>query len=148
MVTLAGTGGGGLDTTAPTISIQAPTGGTTYATGNASETFSGIASDETNLVSVTWTNPAVAGAGGSGTASGTTSWNATIGLVVGINTLTFTAHDAAGNVTSDIVTVTYTPPPPGSPSGGGGGGGGGGGCGLSGLELLPLLLLRRFRRHD
>ena len=42
------------------------------------------------------------------------------------------------------------PPPPvtgGAPAGGGGGGGGGG-CGLSGLELLPLLLLRRFRRHD
>jgi hypothetical protein len=40
------------------------------------------------------------------------------------------------------------PPPPPPVVGGGstGGGGGGGGCGLTGLELLPLLLLRRRRR--
>lgn len=47
---------------------------------------------------------------------------------------------------------TGPPPPPpvtggGSTGGsGGGGGGGGGGCGLCGLEWIPLLMLRRFRR--
>jgi hypothetical protein len=44
---------------------------------------------------------------------------------------------------------TGPPPPPpitGGGSSGGGGGGGGGGCGLTGFELLPLLLLRRRRR--
>jgi hypothetical protein len=89
---------------------------------------------------VTWTNSA----GGSGIASSLNPWSALVPLVAGTNTLTFTAHDLGGNNTSDVLTVTYTPPPPAT--GGGGGGGGGGGCGLTGLELLPLALLRRRRR--
>jgi hypothetical protein len=134
-----GGGGGGGDVVAPTVAFSSPTAGTTYSTSSASVLFGGSASDNVGVTSVTWTNSA----GGSGTASGTTAWSALIALVDGTNTLTVTAHDAGGNNTSDVLTVTYTPPPPST--GGGGGGGGGGGCGLTGLELLPLLLLRRRR---
>jgi hypothetical protein len=135
-----GGGGGGGDSVAPTLSVTTPTSSPTYSTSNSLPTFGGTAADNVGVTSVSWTNSA----GGSGIASGTTTWSTLIPLFTGTNTLTFTAHDAGGNNTSSVMTVTYTPPPPGSPSGGGGGGGGG--CGLSGLELLPLLLLRRFRR--
>lgn len=136
-----GGGGGGGDLIPPTISITSPMTSPTYSTSSASLDIKGSASDNVGVTAVTWTNSA----GGSGTASGTTSWDVPLGLAAGVNTLTFTAHDAGGNNSSAVVTVTYTPAPAGSP--GGGGGGGGGGCGLSGLELLPILLFRRFRRH-
>jgi hypothetical protein len=136
-----GGGGGGGDTVPPTLAITSPTTASTFSTSSSSLLVAGTASDDKSLASVTWTNSA----GGSGTASGTTAWSALIALKSGTNTLTVTAHDGGGNVTSAVLTVTYTPPPPGSS--GGGGGGGGGGCGLSGLEWLPLVLLRRIRRH-
>jgi hypothetical protein len=137
-----GGGGGGGDLVPPTIAVTTPTSGSTFSTSNSLPSFGGTISDNVGVTSVTWTNSA----GGSGTASSTsTTWSTLVPLFTGTNTLTFTAHDAGGNNTSSVLTVTYTAPPPGSPAGGGGGGGGGG-CGLSGLELLPLLLLRRFRR--
>jgi hypothetical protein len=40
----------------------------------------------------------VTNTGGSGTASGTTRWSAPIPLLVGSNTVTIRASDAAGNV--------------------------------------------------
>jgi hypothetical protein len=135
-----GGGGGGGDVVAPTIAFASPTSGTTYSTSSASVLFGGTASDNVGVTSVTWTNSA----GGSGTATGTTAWSALIALTAGTNTITVTAHDAGSNNGSDVLTVTYTPAPP--VTGGGGGGGGGGGCGLTGLELLPLALLRRRRR--
>jgi hypothetical protein len=47
--------------------------------------------------------------GGSGTAGGTTSWAVSgIVLMSGSNGLTITARDAAGNTSSDTVTVTST----------------------------------------
>jgi hypothetical protein len=63
-----------------------------------------------------------------------------------------TSVDASGNPILPVSGGGSGPPPPpgggsSNASGGGGGGGGGGGCGLIGLELLPLLLLRRARRH-
>ena len=49
--------------------------------------------------------------GGSGTATGTTSWSVSgIVLLSGQNVLTVTARDAAGNTSTDTLTVTYTPP--------------------------------------
>jgi hypothetical protein len=52
---------------------------------------------------VTWNNSR----GGSGTATGTTSWNANnIPLQNGVNVITVTAYDAANNPGSDTLTVT------------------------------------------
>lgn len=139
-ITVTDSGGGGGDSTPPSCAVTSPTSSTTYTSSTTPQLFGGTAADNVGVTSVSWTNSA----GGSGTASGTTSWSALIPLVDGTNTLTFTAHDANGNNASDVLTVSYTAPPASLP--GGGGGSGGGGCGLSGLELLPLLLLRRFRR--
>jgi hypothetical protein len=56
---------------------------------------------------VVWENSS----GGSGTASGTSSWSVSaIALAEGLNTLTFTARDAAGNLGSRSLAVTYNLP--------------------------------------
>ena len=48
--------------------------------------------------------------GGSGTATGTTSWLVSnIALLSGVNVITVTARDAANNTSTDTLTVTYTP---------------------------------------
>jgi hypothetical protein len=66
----------------------------------------GWASDNVGISQVTWVNDR----GGSGTANGQASWNATIGLLSGTNVITVTARDTTGNQSSDTLTVTYTPP--------------------------------------
>ncbi len=59
------------------------------------------------MTQVTWANDR----GGSGTATGTTGWSVSgIVLQSGQNVLTVTARDAAGNTSTDTLTVTYTPP--------------------------------------
>jgi hypothetical protein len=95
------------DTTAPTVSLSSPTSGGSYATGTSSLTVSGTAADNLGVTQVTWKNDR----GGSGTASGTSSWSVSnIQLSVGTNTLTFTANDAAGNNASKTLVVTYSAP--------------------------------------
>jgi hypothetical protein len=81
------------DITAPALTITAP-GGTSVSTSAASMVFSGIASDNVGVTKVTWST----NLGASGTASGTTQWTASIPLLVGSNTVTIRAWDAAGNV--------------------------------------------------
>jgi hypothetical protein len=56
--------------------------------------------------------------------------------------------DASGNPILPVSGGGSGPPPPSPPSGGGAGsgGGGGGGCGLLGIEILALRLLRRRNR--
>ncbi|MBI2489924.1 MAG: carboxypeptidase regulatory-like domain-containing protein [Planctomycetes bacterium] len=59
------------------------------------------------VVVQTWSNDR----GGSGTASGTTSWSVSgIALQSGTNVITVTARDAANNTGTDTITVIYTPP--------------------------------------
>ena len=55
------------------------------------------------VTQVSWANDR----GGSGIATGTTSWTAGITLQSGSNVLTVTARDAAGNTSTDTLTVTY-----------------------------------------
>jgi hypothetical protein len=43
--------------------------------------------------------------GASGIASGTTAWSATVPLLVGTNTVTIRAYDAAGNSSWRAITV-------------------------------------------
>jgi hypothetical protein len=93
------------DTTRPTVSITSPTSGTTFSTSSTSLTLGGTAADNIGVTQVSWTNSA----GGSGTASGTTSWSAAgIALRPGSNALTVTARDAAGNAATAQLTVTVT----------------------------------------
>jgi len=96
------------DGTNPVIALSTPTSGGSYATGTATLTVTGTATDNVGVTRVAWSNDR----GGSGTASGTASWTAgSIALSQGTNVLTFTAEDAAGNRGSRSLTVTYSAPP-------------------------------------
>ncbi len=99
-----------LDTTAPTVTITSPTSDATYSTASSSISLGGGASDATSGVkTVAWSS----NKGGSGTASGTTSWTvSTISLSVGDNVITVTATDNAGNAVTDVLTVRYAIPMP------------------------------------
>jgi hypothetical protein len=97
-----------LDQIAPLISIDTPTSSPNFSTTTTPlPTLSGTSSDANGIAAVSWTNDR----GGSGIATGTTSWSAAaIVLQAGPNILTATALDNAGNTASDTLTVTYNPP--------------------------------------
>jgi hypothetical protein len=96
---------GSLDTTAPSIAINSPTTSATYSSSSGTISLAGTASDDIAVSQVTWANDR----GGSGTASGTGSWSASITLQSGTNVITVTARDAAGNISTDSLSVTYSP---------------------------------------
>lgn len=93
--------GGGSDTTPPTLTIGSP-GATSVSTSAATIAFSGTSSDNVGVTKVTWST----NTGSSGTANGTTSWSATIPLLVGSNVVTVRAYDAAGNSGWRSIVVT------------------------------------------
>jgi hypothetical protein len=151
-ITIVYTPAGG-DTTPPVVTIDTPTTATTATVSSSPVTVGGTAGDNVAVTTVTWFNAAT---GQSGTASGTTSWTANIALNAGSNTITVSAFDAAGNSSTDAITITL------SSTGGGGGGagtGGGsrnkGGCGgsagaagsLLGLVALGLMAAAVARRN-
>ncbi len=92
---------GGTDTTPPTLTILSP-GGSSVFTTLAALTFTGTASDNVAVARVTWTT----NTGSSGTATGTTSWSASIPLLVGSNQLIVTATDTSGNTAWRSVVVS------------------------------------------
>jgi pimeloyl-ACP methyl ester carboxylesterase len=93
------------DTQSPSITITSPTSNSTFAAGSSSINLAGAASDNVGVTRVTWTNSR----GGGGTASGTANWSASgIALQGGTNVLTVSAQDAAGNIGTDTLTVTFT----------------------------------------
>ena len=100
-----GGGGGGGDTTAPSIAITGPTSAPNFTSSGATlTTLAGTASDAVGVTQVTWSNSL----GGSGNASGTTSWSVgSIALQSGNNVITVTAHDAAGNTNTDSILVGF-----------------------------------------
>jgi hypothetical protein len=92
------------DTTPPTVAITAPTANATHSTTTFLLTLEGTASDNVGVTQVAWVN----NAGGSGTATGTTSWTASgITLQAGANVLIVTARDAAGNTGTATLTIIY-----------------------------------------
>ena len=100
------------DTTPPAVSILTPTTTATYSTGTSALALGGTASDTVGVTQVSWANDR----GGSGMASGTTSWSVSgIALQSGTNVLRVTARDAAGNTRTATLTATYTPPTPRRP---------------------------------
>jgi subtilase family serine protease len=61
--------------------------------------------DNIGVTEVNWSNDR----GGSGTATGTTSWSVSgITLQIGTNVITVTARDAANNTGTDTLTITYS----------------------------------------
>src|SRR4030095_16730998 len=93
---------GAADTTAPSVTITTPTSATTLTTTATSVGLGGTASDNVGVTQVTWSSDR----SGNGTATGTTSWSATVALQSGVNVVTVTARDAAGNVSTDVLTIT------------------------------------------
>ncbi len=101
------------DTISPTVMITSPTSESTYTTTSDNLNLGGTASDDVGVTGMTWSN----NRGGSGTASGTTSWSVSgIVLQSGVNVITVTAKDAADNTGTDTLTVTYNPPDTISPT--------------------------------
>jgi hypothetical protein len=97
-------GGSAPDTQNPTVAITAPSGTGSYTTTSSPIALAGTASDNVGVTQVSWTNDR----GGSGVAGGTTSWNvASVALQPGANVVTVSASDAAGNVATTTLTVTY-----------------------------------------
>src|SRR6185295_17732979 len=97
------------DNTPPTVGISAPTGAATYTTNASPLTLGGSASDNVGVTQITWTNDR----GGSGTATGTTSWSVSgIVLQPNANVVTVTARDAANNTGTATLTVTLDASPP------------------------------------
>jgi len=91
------------DHKAPTLQITAPTTSATYATTATSLTVSGTAHDPGGGVTqVTWATDH----GVQGVAQGTTQWTFGLTLAVGTTRVTVSAHDAAGNVGTDTLTIT------------------------------------------
>ena len=93
------------DTTLPTVTITTPTTLTSYLAPTGSVTIGGTATDNIGVTLVSWSNSA----GGTGTMTGTASWSGTITLQSGVNTITVTGRDQAGNTNTDTIAVTYTP---------------------------------------
>jgi hypothetical protein len=89
------------DRTPPTLVITYPAA-STIATSAATISFRGTAMDNVGVTQVTWSNST----GTSGLAVGTLTWTASsIPLIVGTNTITFKAFDAAGNSSWRSATV-------------------------------------------
>ena len=104
----------------PIVSIQVPTTAATFSATSTPVNISGIASDSDGTVNkVTWTcsrcgplNSSGLGTSNSGTATGTTGWS--IGaqpLRAGLNGFIITATDNAGGISTDTLSITYTPTP-------------------------------------
>jgi len=101
------TTGSTADTTPPSVVISSPTGEAGYTSTSTNLSLIGTASDNVGVTSVSWVNSR----GGSGSATGTTSWSVpSVGLQTGTNVITITARDAAGNAGTDILTVTLNAP--------------------------------------
>lgn len=94
--------GAGRDTSAPALTILFPPG-TSYATYQTGIRLSGVASDDTCVTEVRWSDSL----GYSGAARGTSYWSTDeIQLREGANTITVRASDAAGNIAWRAVVVT------------------------------------------
>ncbi|HVE43181.1 MAG TPA: DNRLRE domain-containing protein [Planctomycetota bacterium] len=97
----------------PTLTVNSTP--TTVTTQPLSVSGTATPVSPATITQVTWSN---AEGGTSGTATGTTSWSASIPLVRFGNTITITATDSTGATATSTFTVTYSPPK--VPGGGGG----------------------------
>lgn len=94
------------DATAPTVGITFPTDAQEAATTEPQLNLAGDADDDRAVARVTWANSR----GGSGEAIGGKVWH-TNGIVLqpGVNVLAVSVEDAAGNIGTDTLVVTFAP---------------------------------------
>jgi hypothetical protein len=93
------------DTVPPSLTVTSPAS-TSVLAYSATMVFSGTATDNVGVVKVTWSDAF----GDTGVATGTASWTANVPLLVGTNTITIRAYDAAGNTAWRSVVVTRKSP--------------------------------------
>jgi hypothetical protein len=91
---------GGADTTAPTLTITSPSTASMSTTAT-SVTLQGIANDNVGVKQISWST----NFGTAGVASGTQVWSAVVPVLVGNNTVTVRASDAAGNISWRSVVI-------------------------------------------
>jgi uncharacterized repeat protein (TIGR01451 family) len=92
--------------TPPAVTITSPTSNPTHAASVSPLSLGGTAAPELGVMQVTWANDR----GGSGAATGTAAWSASVPLQRGQNVITVTALDGEGHVVgTDVLTVTFTP---------------------------------------
>ncbi|MCE5335328.1 MAG: S8 family peptidase [Desulfobacteraceae bacterium] len=91
---------------APVVELVSPTNETSYSTTSPELSVAGLASGDTQIATVTWTNSR----GGSGTAVGTDSWSIeNLLLYEGTNVITIVAVDSLGNQGTCVLTIDYVP---------------------------------------
>jgi len=99
------------DPTKPTVSILTPAD--PYPTASATVNITGVAADNVGVTRVDWINNregVTRTASCNGCPGNSITWSQnSIALFTGINIITATAYDAAGNSITDTLTVTYTP---------------------------------------
>jgi len=99
-------GGGGGDSTAPTVTA----GDTTKAISSNSYAATGTCYDAVGVIGSKWRIGSAPDANNGTACTGTTSWAcATSGYAEGANTLYVACYDVAGLYGTDTVAVTYTP---------------------------------------
>jgi hypothetical protein len=82
----------GSDTVPPALTILSPSA-SMVSVSSDSISMNGTASDNVGVSSVQWSTST----GSSGTATGTTTWSASVPLLIGNNTITVKAYDTSGN---------------------------------------------------
>jgi hypothetical protein len=93
----------------PTVMITTPTSALNYTASTLFLTLSGTAADPDGTIqSVAWTNDrGFNGTASIGAAAASVEWFGTdVALAPGVNTITVTATDNAGNLATDIIVVT------------------------------------------
>jgi hypothetical protein len=94
---------------APTVTITTPTSNPNFTASALFLTLSGTAADTDGTIqSVTWANDrGPSGTASTGPAAASVEWFATdVELAPGVNTITVTATDNAGNLAADTIVVT------------------------------------------
>src|SRR6185295_5138173 len=103
------------DTSVPTITITGPTSNPTFTTAAtttaAPNAVTGTYSDNIAVTNVTWAN-STTGANGTAGFGGGTFTVPTHALNQGVNNITVTAFDNAGNSSVDTIAITSDPLPP------------------------------------
>ena len=105
-----------LDVEPPVVTISSPTAGAAFESEAEVLELGGTASDNVEIVTVSWSTDA----GQSGPCEGTTEWTSgLIDLQPGVTVITIAVQDAAGNGATDELTVTLVeldePAPPVDP---------------------------------
>ena len=97
---------GTADVSPPSVTITSPTQLSEMNTTVGEVSLAGIATDNRDIFQVRWQNDR----GGSGIAQGLSAWLIDgIKLKSGVNNITVTATDAAGNIGSDSIAITFHP---------------------------------------